>query len=495
MRKLRYLNLGICLTIICGLIAPNALVFAETELENASETVEETEEDEENGEENEEEVLTLPGNVLIKSFNPGYSNEGEFFELMKLPETDLSLAGLTVIYITSTGREYVVFSFPEGYSLVGESLLLRLASSNEVQEAADPHDVADLTYTRNMSQSKGKIELRFDEDIIDSLCWGLDDDSCFVGFNSNHPTTLVRNLEAEEVEDSFVHTENYVPTYDPENPGLLIEEIPEEVIEPKCRTMEFSEILTYFETSNSEQFIELFNQSDENVELDGCFLRYKNHTYALSGNVAANRLKTFYPVAEWSLSLTKNPTSSNILEIIDVDGEIVDTLTYSTGQRKGVSLAMVGFRSDGSENWVQTYNVTPDAENIYQQFRTCPVGKVINLETGNCVNETTLSTTLAACPEGKYRNPLTGRCKSYATTTSATLKPCAEGYERNPATGRCKKIVTNDGADYELVTETFEEKREFVAIWAIIVVILAGIMYIIFQYRDEIREKFNKKSE
>ena len=45
------------------------------------------------------------------------------------------------------------------------------------------------------------------------------------------------------------------------------------------------------------------------------------------------------------------------------------------------------------------------------------------------------------------------------------------------------------------MTETFEEKREFVAIWAIIVVILAGIMYIIFQYRDEIREKFNKKSE
>ena len=86
MRKLRYLNLGICLTIICGLIAPNALVFAETELENASETVEETEED---GEENEEEVLTLPGNVLIKSFNPGYSNEGEFFELMKLPDVKI----------------------------------------------------------------------------------------------------------------------------------------------------------------------------------------------------------------------------------------------------------------------------------------------------------------------------------------------------------------------------------------------------------------------
>ena len=436
---------------------------------------------------------SLAKNVKIKSFNPGYSDIGEFLELSKLSTKQISLAGLTVIYVTSSGREYTVFEFPEGYEMVGESLLMRLASSSEVSEAEDYHEVADLTYTRNMAQSKGKVKLVVEGETVDLVCWGLEEDGCFSGFNAKKPTTLVRDFSAEEVEDSFRHVpvEEYAPSYDSEKPGLLIVEKPEEVVEPKCRALEFSEILTYFEGSRDEQFIELYNRGDEKIELSSCQIRYKGKVYNLSGEVGVNGFFLVYPGREWGLQLTKNPTSSNLLEIIDADGEVVDSLTYASGQRKGVSLAMVGFLN-GKENWVQTFNVTPGAENVYQEFRTCPIGKVINLETGNCVNEATITTTLAACPEGKYRNPLTGRCKSYATTASAELKPCAEGYERNPATGRCRKIVENNGAEFPLEEETFRETREFVAIWAIVVVVLGGIVYIVFQYREEIREKFKK---
>ena len=428
----------------------------------------------------------VKGEVLIKSFNPGFTTQGEFLELMKLPEDDLSLAGLTVVYITSTGHEYIVHSFVEGNVMVGESLLMRLASSDEVKEAENPNDVADITYTRNMSQSKGRINLVFEEEIIDTLAWGLPDDDSFDGFNAKNPTTLVRDVEAEEVEDLFNHDLTYAPSYDAEKPGLKIVEPEEEVIEPKCRSLEFSEILTYFENANTEQFVELFNRSDEAMELSDCTLRYKNKIYALSGQIAANGFLVIYPAKEWGLTLTKNPTSSNTLELIDADGEVVDSLTYTSGQKKGVSLALNGTRADGSEIWVQTYNPTPGAENTYQQFKTCPAGKVINLDTGNCVNETSMVPTLAACPEGKYRNPLTNRCKSYATTASAELKPCAEGYERNPATNRCRKVAENTGADYEIKTETFEEKKEFVATWAIVIVVLAGVVYVVVQFREEI---------
>lgn len=448
--------------------------------------------------EGEQKVLSVR-DVKIQSFNPGYSDIGEYFELgVNTDEHDsISLAGLSVIYQTSSGKEYNVFDFPEGYELTGESLLMRLSSSSEVAEAEDEHEVADLIYTRNMAQSKGKIELRFKEEVIDRLCWGLEEDGCFSGFNSKKPTVLVRDFSAEEMEDLFFHVsvEDYTPKYDPERPGLTIVEIPEEKIEPRCREIEFSEILTYFENSRDEQFIELYNSGDERVELSGCSLRYKNKLYPLSGAVDARGFVVFYPGAEWNLSLTKNPTSSNLLEIVDTDGEVDDSLIYTAGQRKGVSLAMVGYMSDGRENWVQTYHVTPGEENVYQQYKTCPVGKRLNLETGNCVNEASVGSTLAACPEGKYRNPLTGRCKSYATTASAELKPCAEGYERNPATGRCRKIVQNDGAEYPVEEETFEEKREFTAIVAIFVVVLAGVLYIIYQYKDEIRGLFKKKQK
>ncbi|MBR3256888.1 lamin tail domain-containing protein [Candidatus Saccharibacteria bacterium] len=549
MKKLRYGYLGICLGFLIGICFQNINVFAEsgeTETEHvslseingegASEGTDSNSEDDSRNYGSEEdsdsstssssssgssgssnssagssttdgsgtssgesssssemtENVGVANNVKIKSYNPGYSNQGEFVELLKLSKNDISLAGLQVIYVTSSGKEYLVHEFSQGSEMVGESLLMRLASSNEVQEVEDFHEVADLTYTRNMSQSKGRIKLVFEENIVDTVCWGLEDDDCFPAFKSSKPTTLVRDLSAEEVEDSFKHIENYVPSYDREKPGLKIIEVPEEIVEPRCRTIEFSEILTYFENSNTEQFIEIFNRSEEKVELSRCFLRYKNKNYALSGEIGANGFLVFYNVPEWGLSLTKNPTSSNTLEIIDADGEVVDKLVYSSGQRKGVSLAMIGFKADGSENWAQTYNVTPGRENIYQQYKTCPIGKVINLETGNCVNETSLVTTLAECPEGKYRNPLTGRCKSYATTASAELKPCAEGYERNPETGRCRKIVKNDGASYELKPETFEEKSEFVAIWSIVAVIAVGVMYILFQYREEIAGAFRK---
>ena len=39
---------------------------------------------------------------------------------------------------------------------------------------------------------------------------------------------------------------------------------------------QFSEILSYYETLQSEQFIELFNNGAESVQLDGCSLKYKN---------------------------------------------------------------------------------------------------------------------------------------------------------------------------------------------------------------------------
>ena len=518
MKKLRYMHLGVAAMLAAASLMPSLNVWAE-ETAGLSESAptallagaaEETGEDTEAAEplaavSEDEETGEKLINVVIKSVNPGYSSPyvGESIELARNAGVDskvsISLAGLSVIYTpasTKIGNDHTQYAFLEGNELTGESLLLRLKSSTEVKEAEDPREVADAIYPTDMARANGILRLEYNGEVIEEICWGtsakkLTGNDCYAGFDAEEPTSLVRDFTAEETEELFKHVSlaDYTPTYDPENPGLKIIEPAEETIDPVCRTVEFSEILTYFETAATEQFIELYNRGEEDINLEGCTIRYKNKLYELSGIIKSHGFLTFHPMTEWGLQLTKNPTSTNRLELVDADGEVVDALDYNSGQKKGVALAMVGYNADGSEKWIQTYNPTPNAENTYQQFRTCPVGKVINLETGNCVNETTLVKTLPACPEGKYRNPLTGRCKSYATTASAELKPCAEGYERNPATGRCRKIVTNDGAEYEIVSEEFEEKRELVAIWAIILVIVAGVLYILFQYREEIREK------
>ncbi|MBR3319303.1 hypothetical protein IKG06_02230 [Candidatus Saccharibacteria bacterium] len=513
MKRKRYTCLEICALLIVSIFAPATKVFAEpmakttddfvaeeqaksSVIEEVDELAKEEQEDAEEAsvEESEKDIDGVHA-ILIKSYNPGFSDPyvGEYFELIKLSKSSILLAGLSVLYETSTGSEYTVYEFSEGHEMVGESLLMRLASSREVTDAGDAMSVADATYTRNMSQSGGRIKLKYDDEVIDSLCWGLKETGCYEAFSSKKPTTLVREIDEEEIGD-FVHRTDYILSFDADVPGLKYNEPMEELAEPKCREIEFSEILTYYENASTEQFIELYNHGEETADLGGCFIKYKNNNYALTGSVEAHGFAIFYPTNAWHMTLTKNPTSFNRLDIIDTDGEIVDELMYYSGQKRGLSLAKLGYKSDGSEKWEQTYNPTPGIDNIYQQFKTCPIGKALNLDTGNCVNETPIVATLAACPEGKYRNPLTGRCKSYTATTASTqLKPCTDGYERNPETNRCRKIRVNNGTDYPVATGVYEDKKEFVSVWAIATVIVAGLGYIVFQYKDELKLKFARQ--
>lgn len=164
----------------------------------------------------------------------------------------------------------------------------------------------------------------------------------------------------------------------------------------------------------------------------------------------------------------------------------MDILVYSNGQKKSTSYAKF-IAADGSESWDLTYNVTPGDTNIYQEFRTCPAGKVINPATGNCIKVTTTANSITSeCPAGKYRNPLTGRCKNIESTTTE-LKSCAEGYERNPETNRCRKIkAENDGAGYALVPTTYSSKSTFVAFGIVVLLVSLGAIYIILQFRHEI---------
>ena len=234
----------------------------------------------------------------------------------------------------------------------------------------------------------------------------------------------------------------------------------------------------------TEQFIEFYNSSAEQILLDGCKIRYKNKNYVLSGIVRPESYLVYLPT---EFSLTKNPTNTNFLELIDTDGAVVDRLEYPNGQRKGAAYALIGYDDSGEEIWKVTYVPTPGEANNYQEFRTCEAGKVINEATGNCVK--VASVTEKICKEGQYLNILTGRCKKYETKEE---KKCKEGYYLNPETNRCRKIKENNGADYHLQPENYEEKSSFVALYAVIGVVVAGLIYLIYEFRREIRKLFGK---
>ena len=452
--------------------------------------------------------------IAIYAVNPGYNlpignNSGELIELVNLSDEELDLSGLEFVYTskpTSTspeGKSTTLYTFPDGATFVGNTILFRYAKSPEALDGAQ-----DLTYDSTSIAMAGSLKLVQNGTVISSVCW-LGGEECLSNFSttvkSRSYTTILLDLETGK----YFHAAEYTPTYNPEKPGLYIPTdddtgegsddesatVPETTASTitnsiantsSCLGLHFSEFLTYYTDSSDEQFIEIYNSSNQSIPLNSCWLKYKNKSYPLSTTsllLAPDSYFVFYP----STAFTKDPSSTNLYELQDDDGEIIDSFSLPHGQKKSTSLALMGENPDGSNLWQITYSPTPGSPNVHQEFRSCPVGKVINVATGNCINVATLETVEKDCGVGKYRNPLTGRCKSYDSDSSGELTPCAEGYERNPETNRCRKIKQNNGADYPLVPITDSENNtSFVAIWALIGIIILGFCYVIFQFRRDI---------
>ena len=420
---------------------------------------------------------TIP-KIFIKAVNPGYtvdgkSNVGEMIEIGFIkdsPDETISLANVAISYTNSSGNTTELIKFSESFKATGENVLLRLAS-------AEGAELANFNYTKTLAM-QGGLTLTVGDEMIDSVCW-TGKENCDKAFKSSTPTSLVRNMKT----GLFEHVENYEPVYNAD--GVVNDEPVGEPVTPQCKGLRFSEVLSYYDESQSEQFVEIYNDNAEQVLLDGCNLRYKNKIYPLSGILKPEgylvRLATDF-------SLTKNPNNVNLLEIVDIDGSMVHKMEYPNGQKKGASYIFVGYDEKGAEIWRVSYAVTPGGPNAYQEFKTCEEGKVINETTGNCV-KVTAAPTEKTCPAGQYLNPLSGRCKSFQTTE---IKTCKEGYYLNEETGRCKKIIVNDGATYALGTTEYMEESSFVAIYAVIGVILVAVGYIIYEFRREIAKLFRK---
>lgn len=441
----------------------------------------------------EEVVKEDPPSLYFYAVNAGYKNDEssqnyDFFELRKSSEDDLSLGDYEIIYTNSSNNEAGRISFDVSEKMVAESVVFGFAKSPAYQ--AEDGKYLYAFSSAGLASTSGKLSLFQSDELIDEICWGkLSCEKSLPSFS----TSEENNNSAVLSDEGFVFEKYY--------PAINSTAINEAAEKSSCEALELSEIYSYYETSSSEQFIEIKNNSSETIALSGCSVRYKNKSYALDGEILPN---AYYIYQNEALVLTKNPTTSNLLEIIDANDKTIDYVEYPHGQKQGLSYVKI------DEEWRLTHNRTPGAANIYQEFQTCQDGKEINPETGNCVNvEEETETT---CPEGKYLNPETGRCKNIETTTvktceegyylnpetnrckklesESTLTECADGYERNPETNRCRKIQTTDASEYapatRASTDSYSAPKRFIAYGVVILAIGAGLIYVIIQYREEL---------
>lgn len=199
-------------------------------------------------------------------------------------------------------------------------------------------------------------------------------------------------------------------------------------------------------------YVKLYNASDESISLDDLVLRtdsssssrISSNTFTFSGELTPQEVRTISMTDTGGrISLTNSGGYvwlEDAWNMARYDTTLVRYVSASTSQQ-GYAYALA---TDGTWQW--TTSPQPSRDNLITApvaaVADCPEGKYRNPDTGRCRTLEETVNALATCDEGYERNLETNRCRKIALLATATLPPCVEGYERNPATNRCRSIAS-----------------------------------------------------
>lgn len=199
------------------------------------------------------------------------------------------------------------------------------------------------------------------------------------------------------------------------------------------------------------EFIEIYNPNPDSVALSGYTLQLGlsgAQSYSFDqGSILPGQYMAFSD-AETGITL---PNTSASVRLIAPAGNIVSETDMYNNPSENVAWALL------EDQWIFTNQVTKsDINKPYLEAATdevlgvttvlapCPAGKFRNPATNRCKSIEVIAGSLAECKKNEYRNENTNRCKSLSTSTSSLIA-CKEGQTRNPDTNRCKSISSSSG--------------------------------------------------
>ncbi|MCQ2571124.1 MAG: lamin tail domain-containing protein [Candidatus Saccharibacteria bacterium] len=270
--------------------------------------------------------------LLFHAVNAGYKDEQsaqnyDFFEIAKSTDGNLDLSPYKIQYFNSSDNLAGELEFAEPTILQSDSVVFSFGKSPQYLDASQR-----FLYnfgTAGLASTAGRLKILLGEEMVDEICWGKT--TCENNVQK-FATDQVENYTALRGENNEFIYEKYYPAVN-EDAFLIQEPEPEQI--KTCNGLMITEIYSYYEESSSEQFIELYNSGDEELTLDSCILRYKGKDYPLLGILAPKQ----YTIVQ-DLILTKDPSSELVIEILDGNG-LVDSVSYTHGQKKGVSIILV----------------------------------------------------------------------------------------------------------------------------------------------------------
>ena len=385
------------------------------------------------------------------------SQDKKYVEIYNPTNQNVNLAGWKIEYYAGSGAKTVGKIFKDEVILANGFLVL----SNDNVLAG----VIKFDNNLGLAQNDGSVVLlRSDGSVADTVGWGNNSKSagspikggvkivwrCFVGENiidsKNNSTDFLSSKGSDSQE--------IVPYLRPNCKS------PEPKPEPskelnKCEGLKLSEIASNVD----EQFIEIVNSGEKTVITTGCKLTVGD--VGVHENIGGIELNPgeFLTIKIKNTKL-KLPKTKGKVYLLDEASSEIDVAEYSS-MPKGASWSLI------DDEWMQTFMITENSENIFKEYldcqngyerntlgrcvkiaipsveSPCPAGQYRHPETRRC-RKIEVAKTIAPCKDGYYRSEETGRCRSIASAAAKTLKPCPEGQFRNSSTGRCKKIASTD---------------------------------------------------
>ena len=273
-----------------------------------------------------------------------------------------------------------------------------------------------------------------------------------------------------------------------------------------CEGMVISELLPNpAGVDSGHEFIELYNTTNDIINLKGCALQTSTSTKKYSLPDLAVNPKTYLIFNDAVSGLTLTNTSGGTAWLLTPTEEL-STIQYPGGIDDDAAWAFV----DGI--WQITYSPTPAATNVAQPLKPCSDGQVRNPDTNRCQAPVVASVAvLTPCKTGQERNPETNRCRAIGSTVNTVvackagqernpetsrcrnagsddgLTPCAEGQERNPDTNRCRKVSSGSGQTLGAVTDVkTPTSPNHPKWWLAIFAVIAALGYAVYEWRKDI---------
>ena len=382
------------------------------------------------------------------------SQDKKYVEIYNPTNQNVNLAGWKIEYYAGSGAKTVGKIFKDEVILANGFLVL---SNDKMLAGAIKFD-----NNLGLAQSDGSVVLlRSDGSVADTVGWGNNSKSasspikggvkivwrCFIDENiidSKNNFLSGKNLNNQEVAP-YSRPNCKTPDSKSESPKEL----------NKCEGLKLSEIASNVD----EQFIEIINSGEKTVITTGCKLTVGDS--GVRENIDDIELNPgeFLTIKIKNTKL-KLPKTKGKVYLLDEAGSKISSAEYEK-LAKSSSWSLI------DDEWVQTFMITENSENIFKEYLdcqngyernalgrcvkisvppievSCPAGQYRHPETRRC-RKIEAAKTIMPCKDGYYRSEETGRCRSIASAAAKTLKPCPEGQFRNSSTGRCKKIASTD---------------------------------------------------